>query len=110
MQKLMSILMVAGILTLGGLNIVEAQGPYINGGVAGPNAVLGWNFFNPTFCLVTPDGFLYIYVSGGGIGWTNNPAIIASVAPACQTANAIGIHITRLVPFLWDYAAIYSFR
>jgi hypothetical protein len=94
-------MLLAAFIFLGSLTLAESQ-TFVNGGVAGPNTALGWNFGYIANCATYVDGsntFFFAYFQGGGYAYTNNPGFAILAALACQTGNLAGIFVTRLNPF-----------
>ena len=90
----------------------EAQVP-VNGGAPGPYTGLGWNYGHISYCIVSVDGSNAVVTAAikeGGYGYTNNPLVIAALAPACQTGNWIGVYVTSLNPFRWTNVSTYDFK
>jgi hypothetical protein len=105
-------IVLAAVVFFGSITITEAQS-FVNGGVAGPNTALGWNYGYIAFCQVVSDGVtsvFYAFFEGGGYAFTTNPGFLTLAGPACQTGNVAGIHVTRLVPFQWNSIVTFSFR
>jgi hypothetical protein len=104
--------LLAMVVFLGSVNLAEAQ-TYFNGGVPGPNTVLGWNFGHIAYCSTVSDAsntWIFLWVQEGGYGYTNNPSLAAIVAPGCQTGNLFAVHVLSLNPFLWDVLVLYPFK
>ena len=77
-------MLLAAFIFLGSLTLAESQ-TFVNGGVAGPNTALGWNFGYIANCATYVDGsntFFFAYFQGGGYAYTNNPgfAIFSSTS------------------------------
>jgi hypothetical protein len=104
--------LLAVVVFFGSLNPADAQ-TFVNGGVAGPNTGLGWNFGYIAHCATYSDGsntFQFAYFQGGGYAYTNNPGFALLAAPACQTGNLAGIFVTSLNPFLSNAIVTYPFK
>jgi hypothetical protein len=109
MTKLRTILLTLAF-ALAGLAQPAAAQVLFHGGVAGPNTVFGWNYFHIAACSTAFDGattWFYVYSQEGGYGVTNNPLIINSVSPACQSRQIVGVYVTSLVPFRWSSIVVY---
>ncbi len=105
-------ILLAVVMFLTSVPIADAQ-TYVNGGAAGPNTVLGWNYGHLTNCYVVVNGpttWFYAFVQEGGFGYTNNPAFATMLAPACQTGNFIGVLVTNINPFQWSSVVTFNFR
>jgi hypothetical protein len=104
--------LLAVVIFFGSLTIADAQN-YFTGGIPGPSTALGWNFGHIAYCLTQDDGGIIFHFSvfpDGSYTVTNNPALGAAGALACQTGNLIGIFVTSLNPFQWNRLATYPFQ
>jgi hypothetical protein len=108
---LMSVLL-ATVIFFGSLAVAEAQ-TYVQGGQATPQTTLGWNFTYISQCVTFHEGqntWLMAHGQGGGHAFTNNPALVSAVAPACQSGNLVAIHVVSINPFIWDLVVLYPFK
>ena len=90
----------------------EAQ-TFVQAGSPGPRTGLGWNYGHISNCYMQSDGstqLFYVFMQEGGYGVTNNPNLISSIAPACQSGNWIGVNVTSLSPFQWNWVITYNYR
>ena len=105
--------LLAVIVFIGSLSIAEAQS-YVNGGLAGPQTVLGWNFGSVNWCQTTFDGsttwFYFFFPLENGYVYTNNPSFVSTLSPACQTGNRVAVYVYNLDPLLWHQVVTYSFQ
>ena len=97
---------------IGSFATAEAQ-TYVNGGVAAPGTVIGWNYGYISHCIVVADSsttWYYPYSTAGGYAFTNNPGLATFVGPACQSGNIVGIYVLSLNPFVWSHVATFPFQ
>ena len=90
----------------------EAQ-VFVNAGSAAPGVVVGWNYGHLSNCQTYVDGsttWFYVVFKEGSHGWTNNPAIISTLSPACQTGNLIAVYVTSVNPLRWNNVYTYGFK
>jgi hypothetical protein len=110
------------ILFFGVLSVAEAQSAAteaVNGGelrsdTVTTQAVVGWNFFHVTNCY-TDGGALYVFPAEStvvNVLFTTNPLFIATIAPACQSGNWMGVFVTSVsgLNFTWNQLTTFAFK
>ena len=74
----------AVIVFLGSLAVAEAQ-PFVNGGTAGPNTALGWNYGHLTNCytvVLVSTTWFYAFAQEGGFGYTKQSRLRDYIIPS----------------------------
>jgi len=117
-------IVLALIVFLGSLSLVEAQtngSETVNEGELRAdqpptaNAVAGaWNYFHVTNCY-TDGGAIYVFPAESSVVsvlFTTNPLFIATIAPACQTGNVMGVFVTSVsgLGFTWNQLITYALK
>jgi hypothetical protein len=72
----------------------------------------GWNFFHISNCLAN-NGILVFYpleAIGASYFWANDPDIVATITPACQTGNQVGVFVTDTSAHTWSYFYTFTFK